>query len=287
MMGRRGFTLVELITVLVLMAIVGTAIYHLHMNNQRVYREQAERVLLSENARAAISVLPADLRELDAADPAGSDIVALGTSSLSYKAMRGLYTLCQAPNPATGGVTLDNSGFFGVRRLDPAQDSVLVFAENDPRTRSDDAWLHADVTSATAGTACPGGGPSLDLQLAGVTEARLGGVTRGAPLRSFEVAQVRLYRDASGDQWLGGRTYQKGPRTWSVTQPIVGPLTAAGLALEYFDPDGRPTADPARVARIGISVESRSGRPVKGLGGETYLLQTLVTQVSLRNNPRF
>jgi prepilin-type N-terminal cleavage/methylation domain-containing protein len=284
---RAGFTLVELVTVMVLVGVIGTALYQLLVNNQRVYRGQAERVLLSENARAAISVLPADLRELNAADRAGSDIVALGASSLSYKAMRGLYALCRAADPAAGRVTLDNTAFFGLRRLDPVQDSVLVFAENDPGTRADDAWVHADVTLAVPGTACPGGSPSLELQLGAVTSRDLAGITSGAPLRNFEVAQALLYRDASGDQWLGGRTWQKRTGSWSGTQPIVGPLSPAGLALEYFDPAGEPTADPSRVARVGIRVESRSGRTVPGAGGETFLLQTLMTQVSLRNNPRF
>jgi prepilin-type N-terminal cleavage/methylation domain-containing protein len=285
--GRRGFTLAELITVLVLGAVVGTAIYQLLINNQRVYREQAERVQLSENARAAISVLPADLRELDAADPWGSDIVALGTSSLSYKAMRGLYTLCRAPDSSALGITLDNLTVFGLRPLDAAQDSALVFAENDPTRRSDDVWLHADVVAAAPGAGCPGGAPSLEVRLAGVTPAQLSGVSVGAPLRGFEVAQVLLYRDAGGDQWLGGRSYEKRRAGWSGTQPIVGPLTSAGLTLEYFDAQGQPTTDPTRVARVGISVQSRSGRSVRGQGGETYLLQTLMTQVSLRNNPRY
>jgi prepilin-type N-terminal cleavage/methylation domain-containing protein len=281
-----GFTLVELITVLVLVGVIGTALYQLLINNQRVYREQAERIQLNENARAAISVLPADVRELNAADTAGSDLVALGPSSLSYKAMRGLYLLCRAPDGAAARITVDNTRFFGLRRLDPEQDSVLVFAEHGADLRSDDAWLHGDVLAAVPGTGCPGGTPSLELQLAGVTPAQLAAVTPGAPVRSFEVTQVLLYRDAGGDQWLGGRTYRKRGGGWSVTQPIVGPLSAGGLALEYFDAEGRPTADPADVARIGISVQSRSGRRVRGGDGDTYLLQTLMTQVSLRNNPR-
>ena len=287
MTRRRGFTLIELLTVLVLVGIVGTALYQILVNNQRVYREQAERIQLNENARVAISVLPGEIRELDAADPLGSDIVALAPTALSYKAMRGLYVLCQPPDAAGSRITVDNTLFYGLRRLDPAQDSVLVFAENDPSTRTDDAWLHAGAAAATAGTDCPGGAPSLQVQLAGLTPAALAGVSSGAPLRSFEVAQVLLYGDAAGAQWLGGRTYQKGTGTWSGTQPIVGPLSAAGLSLEYFDADGRLTGDPARVARIGISVQSRSDRRVRRPGGESYLLQTLMTHVALRNNPRF
>lgn len=287
MINRRGFTLVEMLTALVLLGIVGTALYQLLVNNQRLYQEQTERVQVNENARAAISLLPGEIRELNAGDAAESDVLAMTASSLTYKAMRGLYVLCLPPNTGSLQVTVGNTLFYGLRRLDPTQDSVLIFAENDAATRMDDAWLHADVTSATAGTACPGDAASLQLQLAGVTAGQLAGVLDGSPLRNFEVGQVWLYPDAGGDQWMGGRTYQKASGTWGGTQPIVGPLTASGLQLLYYDDAGNVTTNPGDVARVGISVESRSSRAVRAGGGMDYMLQDLVTNVAVRNNPSY
>jgi prepilin-type N-terminal cleavage/methylation domain-containing protein len=286
MTNRRGFTLVELVIALVLFGIVGTALYQLLVNNQRLYTEQTQRVQVNESARAAISLLPGELRELDAGDPAGSDIVGMTASSLTYKAMRGLYVLCQAPNSGALQITVDNTLFYGLRRLDPTQDSVLIFQDNDVNRSSDDAWLHANVTSATAGTACPLGVASLQLQLANVTTGQLDGVVNGAPIRTFEVAQVLVYADAAGDQWLGGRTYQKASGAWGGTQPIVGPLSASGLQLAYYDVAGAVTGAPASVARVGITVESRSSRAVtRTPAGLDYMLQDLMTHVGLRNNP--
>jgi prepilin-type N-terminal cleavage/methylation domain-containing protein len=287
MIGRRGVTLVELLTVLVLVGIVGTALYQLLVHNQRLYDEQAERVQVNENARAAISILPGEVRELDAGDPAGSDILAMTASSLSYKAMRSLYVLCAPPDPDSLSVTLDAGVFHGVRRVDPVRDSLLLYAEGDPSTRTDDAWLHADVVSAGAGTRCPDGGSGLTLRLAGLAPAALERVTAGAPVRGFEIAEVRLYADGDGARWLGARTRQKKSGAWGLTQPVVGPLTAEGLTLGYFDVAGAYTTDPDRVARVSILVQSRSGRRVRGPGGPDYLLQTLVTHVALRNSPRF
>jgi prepilin-type N-terminal cleavage/methylation domain-containing protein len=280
MTRRGGFTLIEMLVAVVLLGLVGTAIYQLLVNNQRLYREQTERVEVTGNARAAISMLPAEIRELDAGDPAGGDVLAMTSSSLTYKAMRSLYVLCQPPDPAAGRVVLDNTFFYGLRRVDPAQDSVLVLAENDPGTRTDDAWIHADVTSATAGLACPGGGASLELQLAGLDTSALAGVSAGAPLRTFEVAEVRLYTDGSGAQWVGGRLYQKTAGAWATTQPIVGPMTTRGLELTYYDAAGAVTTVPALVARVGITVQSRSA-------GAVPTLQGYVTQVALRNNPNY
>lgn len=286
MTNRRGFTLVELIIALVVFGIVGMSLYQLLVNNQRIYTEQTQRVQVNESARAVISLLPGELRELDAGDPAESDIVGMTASSLTYKGMRGLYVVCQPPNTSALRVTVDNTLFYGLRRLDPTQDSLVIFQDNDVNRSSDDAWLHANVTSAVPGTACPGNVASLRLQLSGVTAGDLGGVVSGAPIRTFEVAQVLVYADAAGDQWLGGRIYQKSSGSWSGTQPIVGPLSATGLQLAYYDATGAVTATPASVARVGITVESRSARAVtRTPTGFDYLLQDLMTHVGLRNNP--
>ncbi len=278
MSGRRGFTLVELLTAVVLFGIVSIALYQLLINSQRVYREQTERLSADMSARDAISVLPGEVRELSASD---GDIVTMSATSLTYKSMQALYVQCDSPSTARLVITLDRTAFFGLRGIDASQDSIVIFAEGDSTTATDDTWLHADVTAVLPGTACPGGRSSLSVALAGVTPSQLARVATGAPVRTFRVAQVLLYRDGAGDSWLGGREFQKTAGTWATTQPITGPLSPAGLELTYFDSTGAPTAVPRYVVRVGIAVVSRS--PGRGRGS-AYLLQDLMTQVAVRNN---
>ncbi|MCH7874605.1 MAG: prepilin-type N-terminal cleavage/methylation domain-containing protein [Gemmatimonadetes bacterium] len=286
MTDRRGFTLVELITAVVLVGIVGTAIYQLLVSNQRIYREQSQRVDVNQAVRAAISILPGEIRELNAGDPAGSDIILMTGSLLQFKSMRSLYFLCQAP--AGTQVVLDANLFFGIRPLDQARDSLLLFAEGDPLTRADDSWLHADVVSTTPGTACPGGGASVTVNVGGVTAPELAAVESGAPVRGFEVVEVRLYADGLGAQWLGRRRFQKSG-SWTATEPIVGPLSSGGLQLAYYDSTGAVTATPGNVARISITVETQGTQRVRGTSGQgmEYLLQDLMTHVAIRNNPTY
>src|SRR5438093_11805042 len=91
--ARRGFTMVELLVALVLLALVSAALYRVLVNNQRLYMAQTQRIDLSQNIRAASNILPAELREIDAAD---GDIVAMSPTRLELRAMRWLGVLCTA-----------------------------------------------------------------------------------------------------------------------------------------------------------------------------------------------
>jgi len=287
MRHERGFTLVEILIALVLMGIVSVALYQLLVANQRLYRAQVQNVAINESARAAVSILPTEIRELSAG---GGDIVAMNGTSLTYKSMQALYVQCAAPNTGALELILDRSTFFGLRAISAADDSILVFAEGDESTRSDDGWLSASVTSTTVGTACPGSMPSITVGVSGLSAAQLAGVQAGAPARTFRPMQILLYQDGAGDWWLGGRLYQKASGSWSSTQPFLGPLSGTGLTLTYADTTGTATTDPLAVARVGISVESQSSERVYrsgAAGGPQYLLQDLVTQVAVRNNPTY
>lgn len=284
MRHERGFTLVEILIALVLMGIVSTALYQLLVANQRLYRAQVQNVEINESARAAVSILPGEIRELSAG---GGDVMAMNGTSLTYKSMQALYIQCTAPNAGSLEIVLDRNTYFGLRAINATDDSILIFAEGDESTRSDDGWLSASVTSTTVGTSCPGSQPSITVGLSGLSSAQLLTVQSGAPVRTFRPVQILLYQDAAGDWWLGGRLYEKSSGSWGTTQPYLGPLSGTGLALTYADSAGNSTTDPLAVARVGISVESQSSERVYRTGGTQYLLQDLVTQVAVRNNPTY
>jgi hypothetical protein len=265
---------------------VGTALVRLLIANQRLHGSQVQRTEVQAGARTAVAFIPTELRELDAA---GGDIIAMTPTSVTYKSMTGVFVQCAAPDAASSRITLAADGTLGLRPVQASTDSVLIFAEGDVATTADDAWLHADVTEVIAGTGCPGGAASVGVGVSGVTAGDLAMVTAGSPVRTFEPAELRLYQDGAGDWWLGARQYAKGSRTWSATQPIVGPLSASGFVLTYADSAGAATSDPTAVHRIGIAVESRSRRAVRGGGaGAAYepVRDSLVTAVAVRNNRR-
>lgn len=278
--NRGGFTLVELLIAMVLMGIVSAAIYQTLLSNQRVYRAQTQRVELNDNLRSALSVLPGEFRELNSSDPAGSDIIAMGDSAITYKVMRNLYFVCK---DATGSEVVVDTATIGLRPLSADLDSVVIFADSNTNTTRDDRWIHADIDKVELSKDCAGGAPGLKLSISAKIE-QLDSVLAGSPVRAFEVVEARSYADAGGALWLGARRWSKSTG-WSSLQPLFGPLASGGLRFGYYDEFGNVTADRTKVARVAITVIGRTSEAVQLSGGGIgYVVDSMVTQVALRNN---
>ncbi|HET9710061.1 MAG TPA: prepilin-type N-terminal cleavage/methylation domain-containing protein, partial [Gemmatimonadales bacterium] len=157
---RRGFSLVELLIAMVLLAIVVAGLYRALMTNQRVYQQQTQVIGLQQNMRAAAAILPAELRELDAT---GGDIYAMTATSLTMRANRWTAIMCQPPATGLGGLIgpqqmaatmiIRGAPYFG-RQMVVATDSMFIRYEGDDGTRKDDGYVLAKPTAAVA-SVCP------------------------------------------------------------------------------------------------------------------------------------
>lgn len=290
-LNRRGFTLAELLVAMVLLGIVSAALYRVLVNNQRVYTAQTQRIAMQQNIRAAGNILPAEFRELDAAE---NDIKAMSATSLTIRAQRWLGIACIPPvmGGALGGLTATVMGgtpgtplFYGSRAPIANSDSVLVYYDGNATTRTDDAWMRGNLTANVVG-ACPGGGAGrvLTFTLANTQPNFAGAIPAGAPIRGYEVVTYSLYRPAGDTSWYVGYAPQG-----QAPQPLIGPIMPNGLQFTYFDSLGVATATPARVARIDIVVMARTEQQVRAGGSnqQRTLVDTVFTSVALRNNKRF
>ena len=286
-MKNKGFTIIEVLVALVIFAVVSGSIYQILIQNERTYRQQAERVTINSNVRTALAILPGELRELNASDALQSDIVGMSSDFIQYKAMRNLYFLCQDPDVGPGDITVWANPWYGTRAMDSDLDSVFVFADGSEASRNDDRWVHAGAKQLSTGTDCPGGAASLEIRLQGISAPGLAAVRNGAPVRGYEVVQLSLYEDALGDYWLGRNSWRKGGSNWTAIEPLLGPLSATGLQFTYYDTLGVVTAVPRDVARIGVTVEGESNMVRTSSGGVGTITVDLVTSIALRNNVRF
>jgi prepilin-type N-terminal cleavage/methylation domain-containing protein len=294
--ARRGFTMIELLVALTLLGLVSAALYRVLVNNQRLYLAQTQRIDLSQNIRAAANILPAEFRELDAAD---GDITAMTATSIQIRAMRWVSFVCVAPLLAgvNANLTMTIRGgqtgqpmFFGSRGI-RTTDSMLVYLDGDPTTRNDDYFVPAQITAAPALT-CPAVGavvaqPGTQVTfngnfIAGTNVANA--IPVGAPVWGFERVVYQLYQPPGDPNWYVG--FQPAGGTM---QPLIGPVLANGLSFTYYDVNGNVTAVRTQVARIDITVRAQTAIAVRAAGQAPaqQIVDSLSTSVALRNNRRF
>lgn len=283
---HRGFTLVELLVSLVMLSIVTMGIYKVLVSNDRVYSAQTQRMELSQNIRAAATILPADFRTLDATD---GDVQAMSATSISIRAIRQLAIICDTP--ALGGLLnglafkIRQQPFYGPRMFNAATDSLLIYYEGDNGTRFDDDWRPARLISY-ANTNCSDGKAGYTLVVNTTLAAGQGNIkgnfSYGSPVLGFENVTYRLYKPAGDTSWYIG--YQNA----SGTQPLIGPVLSNGFSLAYYDSTGAVTANPNLVSIIGVTVRARTSIPVRDAGQSLRVpVDSFVMKVALRNNRRF
>jgi prepilin-type N-terminal cleavage/methylation domain-containing protein len=283
MTQRRGFTLVEVLLALLIMGTVTGAIYKLLNTNQRLAVAQAEQVTLQSNVRTGSLIVPSELRELNTVTggaPAQVDVTVADADGVTYRAARGLGLLCAVP--AAGQFKIASSSWTGIRPPDLTRDDLYLFVDGNIDEDEDDTWLQMDITNvAFSATACGAGAPGWTLTVAGAIP---GGVVVNTPVRLFEVMRLQL-TSVGGQWWLGARSISGGD---AALTPVLGPLTANGFALQYFDSTGAVTADRSAIKSIRISVQGQTDGYVRAGGTATAGLsqETLATQVLLRNSIR-
>jgi len=292
MLTRRGFTLVELLVALVLLGIVSAGIYRVLVNNQRIYQAQTQRIDMQQNIRAATTILPAELRELDAAD---GDLIAMTPTSLTLRAPRQLGIVCGVPliGPPVAGVAavtmLIRTPTYGTRDFNAASDQLLVYYEGNQGAINDDGWVRGPIGQDLGNGTCAGDNrPARRLVgslIFGVNQfAVTGMIPNGAPVRGFEVVTYSLYQAADGRWYLGYQGSQPGESR----QPLIGPLRDAnGVRFDYFNTAGGVAAAPAQVAQVRITLWAQTAQTVQQQSGpRAYVTDSIVTTVSLRNNRR-
>jgi len=308
---RRGFSLVELLIAMVLLAIVVTGLYRALMTNQRVYQQQTQVIGLQQNMRAAAAILPQELRELDATE---GDITAMTATSLSVRAHRWTGVMCVPPVTGLGAglgltlltnvpMTIRAQPYFG-RSINTATDSIFVRYEGDDGTRKDDSWVIGRVTGAVTGAAAcpplgltPQSGQVLTVSLNFVPNGLVNfptSIVNGDPVLGFEPVTYSLYQPigsncpscTAGDWYVGLTNSSSG----GSPQPLIGPVLANGLSFAYYDSTGVVTANTARVARVDITLRAQTAQKIRARSGSNNLVRmadSVLTSVALRNNRRF
>jgi prepilin-type N-terminal cleavage/methylation domain-containing protein len=276
--SRRGFTLIELLVSLIMLVIVGGALYKLLVTVQRVSGRQTEVSNLQGNLRAGVQFVQSELGELASnAAGASSDIVSMSATNLRYKAMRGLGETCEI---TATGVKVQRGTYSGAVPI-AGRDRLWFLWDHDSTLVADDTWHDLAITDVAASTCPDGTTPSMTLSVT-LTAHQVDSTYAPSPVRTWEEMEIGPVT-VGGQLWLGVRSIS---HNQDDLLPLAGPLAAGGLAFEYREADGSVTANPNWVKIIRVTLIGATDRQVhKGVGGAMEIeMDTLQVRIQLRNS---
>jgi prepilin-type N-terminal cleavage/methylation domain-containing protein len=247
--SRKGFTVVELLVVVVLGTLILFASYQVLAINTRVHAVNGARLQGQQTLRGGLEILSGELREISTK---GGDLIDFDRGSVTIRGQREFGLVC-AVNYGGGSAQLTA---LRVGRAFAVGDSVFVLHDNDPERATDDEWFGGTVSAVGTSTAC-GGNPSqvLTLPFVSATAAAFDpdSVRVGAPIRGFDVFTYGQY-EVDGEQFLARKA-----RGAANPDLLVGPLPpTGGVAFRYLDAQGKETKKDTLVAQIELTLRYES-----------------------------
>lgn len=269
---RSGFSLVELIIVIVVGMILVSAAYQSLIVQQRGYSTTGATIADQDVLRVALGVLEAELREMASIEDgtiAGTDILEANANSITVRAPRKLAFVCSVSPSEKSMIVWSEWDTFA------PEDDLLIFVDGTNDTSyKDDRWEVAKVKTVNNSTStCLNKTPAAGTWKVVLYAHPLTDVWPGAPVRAFEELTYGLYQFDQG--WGLGR------KSSSTNPPdlLVGGLAPEnGLVFEYFNSAGNPMASRTNVSSIGITLTTAQRQ-----AGSTEP-KSLTSTISLRNN---
>ncbi|MBK5186782.1 MAG: prepilin-type N-terminal cleavage/methylation domain-containing protein [Gemmatimonadaceae bacterium] len=282
-MLRAGFSLVELLIVIVLLAVVLTSVMTIFVHQQRFYSDAAAIMETRSSTRDAAYVLQSDLRALS---PKNGDIYAMGSKFVEFRAQPGSSVVCTIDGTRTvltvPPLHVATGAALTSWLAPPAWgDTLLIFDTDTIPGSGGNHWRTYTLTAAPAANgSCPNatgltttsGEASLGWTM-NVTPALTAGTLVGAPIRLMRRARFELYQEASGNWYLGyydclpSRTPACG-----ALQPVAGPYVppnnggTGGIVFTFLDATGTVTASKTLVRRVDLAARAQTAVDIKTAG---------------------
>ncbi len=301
MTGRRGYTLVELLVALTLLAVLLAGLTGVLARQWRMYASLDARHAARVQLRAGADAMRASLRPLSArADSlVASDVVALTDTLIDVRSTLGASVVCGMPDARTVDLpplSLDPPTLSWW--TSPPQSGDLMLVHDAPT----DSWSSATIESVGSSVGACGASPLLRPSDAGrarlrvrITAPLAAGAAVGSPVRLLRRVRWQHYRASDGRWYLGQREWDGS--AWSGVQPVAGPLrgpgSPAGLSVGGRDSAGAASGGPAggpldaaslaRVREIGIVL--RADAPAAGDRRGAPRIDSVDVRVAVERTP--
>lgn len=293
---RGGFTLVELLLVVVLLGIVAGGMMGVIVKQERFYTGSVGVIETRASVREGIGILANDLR---AVSPRSGDIYSMTPTSIEFRLTTGASVVCTIA-PARLAITVPPTNLAHDNGLTswvtPPQmgDSIFVY---DTSHTSPTRWQALQLADTVHGGAtcpqAPVGFTSTTAEASSgytlvLSDTLRQSIVVGSGIRGFRHVKYELYQAGDGRWYLG--YYECTINGCGRPLPVSGPYLPAtgsghdGIDFAYYDSTGTVTNIPADVRRIDITMRAKSSHIVNTPGRtQGYYTDSLQTSVAVRN----
>jgi prepilin-type N-terminal cleavage/methylation domain-containing protein len=282
----HGFSLLELVVVLVMLGLVGSAIGALLLRQQRFYRAAGELLYAREGVRDALEVLATEVRGIAVTDT----VRLLADSAIEMFSGIGSSIVCERTSDMELGLprSFGSGNTLTSLLTDPDSGDLVLFYRDSAANGTN--WERHRITgfsTRTTAATCPG----FQLTLAAPLNSDL---HNGAPVRFIRRGRYSLYRASDGEWYLGYRRCNAlGASACGSIQPLSGPYRAysssgdaTGLLFEYFDAHGgrlTATSSPLELARVDITARAASRQRIIVEQNATNPGDSATVSIAIRN----
>jgi prepilin-type N-terminal cleavage/methylation domain-containing protein len=297
--NRRGFTLTELMIVVVVLGILMAILSTMFLTQQRFYGDVGETAAIRRELRTGAGILPLDIRGISGP---GGDIISYNTTKIEVRAPIGSAVICDiAADRASFEIFPSDleantlSSFW----TDPLpSDVIFVFDDSTSAGAEDDEWREHTIGGVASSSGCDVGStpftslaadaaaskPRTRITLAG-GETIGSTVQVGAVVRFTRRMEYRLFQPSgASNYYIGMREFRNG--SWGSMTPVSGPYVH-GPSFAFFDTLGGPVtggsaADLARIARVDLTLNAE-GAEARSFGRNGPIRDSLFLSIGIRN----
>jgi prepilin-type N-terminal cleavage/methylation domain-containing protein len=272
---RAGFSLVEVMVVLLILSLIGSAMFRVLVKQQQSYNDSSRQSAMQREIRLTSSFVPSEFR---ATSSAGGDVRTMNEDEVEFLANIGSAIVCdkqgnthlRVPPLQAAGVTMTNWYTQPVNG-----DFVFMYNDSLLKGAEDDVWTEGTISNVGTSSAWCTGAPYTEPADAGKIRWQFGinggipdSVRLGAVVRFARPVRYKAYSATSGKWYLGFQEFVSG--NWTSIEPVGGPFRPfassdspnSGLQFRYFDSLGvrlTNVADRRRVSRIDVYLRTDAG----------------------------
>ena len=293
---RAGLTLVELLITLALLAVIGTIVSKMMLDQQRFYQRVNEQMGVRRELRSAMSMMPTDMRSLSSV---GGDIVSYDASSIRFRSTIGASIICAK----AAANTLDLPPLDMARTTltawysTPMPGDTIVAFRADSMGAGGDSWSKHRIVSITPSAALCAASPYIDALDVGKARWRVvvspdvaDSVKVGAAIRFLRSTEYSVVAGETGKFYVGRSEYIGG--AWSAATPVLGPFIApnaagtGGVRFVMFDSTGVEVASGGNyqaVSRIDLTLRGQGANSSGDVAGKLTSNDSIAFRIALRN----